>query len=90
MTITEFNAWLEGFDEAIDTAPTEAQWKKVRDKLGKVMPNIVPTYIPMPYYTTPTWPVTRPPWPHDTQWTCSTANAGTICTTSAADATAVN
>ncbi len=41
MTMAEFNAWLEGFEEAIDGTPTKAQWKKIRAKLDTVMPGSV-------------------------------------------------
>jgi len=36
MTLNEFKAWLEGFDEAIDTAPTVEQWIKIKTKLKTV------------------------------------------------------
>ena len=29
MMLSEFNAWLEGFEEAIDETPTKAQWEKI-------------------------------------------------------------
>lgn len=36
MNIREFKAWLEGFEEAIEGAPTESQWKKLKEKLAQV------------------------------------------------------
>jgi hypothetical protein len=33
MTVDEFKAWLSGFSEAIDGAPTAAQWAKIQDKI---------------------------------------------------------
>ena len=36
MTIKEFNAWLDGFSEAIGDAPTPDQWQKIKAKLQGV------------------------------------------------------
>lgn len=36
MTLNEFKAWLEGFEEAIDGAPDEKQWRKIKVKLSSV------------------------------------------------------
>ncbi len=33
MTIKEFKAWLEGFEEAMGGAPTPEQWAKIRAKI---------------------------------------------------------
>ena len=36
MTLQEFKAWLEGFEEAFaDGAPTPDQWAKVKSKLAE-------------------------------------------------------
>ncbi len=37
MTISEFNAWLDGFGAAIDGAPTKAQWLDIRAKFSEVV-----------------------------------------------------
>ena len=55
MSMSEFKMWLEGFEEAIDGAPTKAQWKKIKVKLSEVMSDSYPVY-PAPHY--PTWPYT--------------------------------
>lgn len=37
VTICEFKAWLEGFEEAIgDKAPTKPQWKRIKERLAEV------------------------------------------------------
>lgn len=36
MTLDEYKAWLDGFSEGVNGAPTETQWKKIRDKLNQV------------------------------------------------------
>lgn len=41
MTIGEFRAWLDGFKEGINEAPTPDQWAKVLEKFGQV-------YEPLP------------------------------------------
>ncbi len=58
MTLTEFNAWLEGFEEAIDGTPTKAQWKKIRAKMATVTPDINTS----PVYPLTPWPATSPIW----------------------------
>ena len=36
MTFSEFLHWLEGFKEGINKAPTDAQWKKIQEKLNEI------------------------------------------------------
>ena len=60
MTLNEFKAWLEGFEEAIDGAPTEAQWKKLKDKLATLEPDR-PAYAP-PSTTWTAWNKTGVPY----------------------------
>ncbi len=36
MTLLEFKAWLDGFEEAIDGAPTKEQWRKIKAKMNSV------------------------------------------------------
>ena len=36
MKLAEFEAWLEGFEEAIEGAPTPEQWAKVKSRLSEV------------------------------------------------------
>ena len=36
MTISEFNAWLDGFEAAFDGAPTLEQWRNIRAKFSEV------------------------------------------------------
>jgi hypothetical protein len=33
MTLKEFQAWLQGYGEAFDGAPTQAQWARIQQKL---------------------------------------------------------
>jgi hypothetical protein len=33
MNINEFQAWLQGFGEAFDEAPTQPQWARIQQKL---------------------------------------------------------
>ena len=60
MTSDDFRAWLSGFSEAVDGAPTEAQWARVLEKLGQVVPvaPIIPFDFPRPSIpnTWGTWP----------------------------------
>lgn len=59
MTLSEFKAWLEGFEAAMGDAPTSDQWGKIKAKLAEVStspnaptirsvgtPNIVPSTWP--------------------------------------------
>lgn len=36
MTLSEFKAWFEGFSEGIDTAPTAAQFAKIKAKVAEI------------------------------------------------------
>jgi hypothetical protein len=41
MTYKEFQIWLEGFNEAIDGAPTQKQWETIKSKLASITPDII-------------------------------------------------
>lgn len=47
MTLSEFKAWFEGFSEGIDTAPTEAQFAKIKAKVALITgtPTSYPVFI---------------------------------------------
>ena len=63
MTISEFNAWLDGFEAAFDGAPTKAQWLDIRAKFSEVVrdekwqlhflpeQHLAPPIIPQPFVT---------------------------------------
>lgn len=36
MTIAEFKAWLEGFEAALNGAPTEDQWATIKAKIAQL------------------------------------------------------
>ena len=61
MTISEFNAWLDGFEAAFDGAPTKAQWLDIRAKFSEVVRD-----ERWPLYTAPSLPLNPPiirqPW----------------------------
>lgn len=44
MNIREFKAWLEGFEEAMEGKPTQAQWKKIKQKLSEIEDGQVKEY----------------------------------------------
>lgn len=50
MTFSEFKAWLDGFNEAIDGAPTEEQWQRIMEKMEQVVPDtrMIPEPVPQP------------------------------------------
>ena len=64
MTISEFNAWLDGFEAAFDGAPTKAQWLDIRAKFSEVVRDekwplytapaqpLQPVVVPGPFMTT--------------------------------------
>lgn len=45
MTLAEFKAWFEGFTEAIEGAPTEKQWARIKEQIEKIAPP-APVFIP--------------------------------------------
>lgn len=36
MTINEFKAWLEGFSEGVQGAPTISQWNKIKARIDSL------------------------------------------------------
>lgn len=36
MTLQEFKAWFEGYTEAIETAPTKAQFARIKEQVAKI------------------------------------------------------
>ena len=36
MTPREFKAWFKGFTEAIDGVPSEKQWARIQEQIGKI------------------------------------------------------
>ncbi len=57
MTISEFNAWLDGFEEGFGGSPTKAQWVKIRAKFGEVVRDERwPLYTVQPQPLMPTLP----------------------------------
>lgn len=83
MTINEFRAWLEGFEEGIKGSPTEAQWDKIKLRLegvksGEPYPLFQP-WSPRPWWPTWTYTATDNNWsikavPHTQTITSSWAN----------------
>jgi hypothetical protein len=63
MTPKEFKAWFEGFTEAMEGMPTEAQWTKVKARVAQIdgNPTSYPVYVdrywqrPRPYWESPHW-----------------------------------
>ncbi len=63
MTPNEFKAWFEGFSEAVDGAPTPAQWQRISEKVALLtvgwvsppvaVPHIIRTGIPSLPSSTP-------------------------------------
>jgi len=39
MSVPEFQAWLEGFNEAIHGSPNKAQWERIKDKIALIRPD---------------------------------------------------
>lgn len=44
LTLAEFKAWFDGFNEAVSEAPTPEQWAKIKAKIAGIEP-------PRPAYT---------------------------------------
>ena len=54
MTLGEFTAWLDGFEESFDDAPSAKQWKAIRKKFKTVpSPPTHTTVINTDYYRLP-------------------------------------
>jgi len=79
MTSKEFIFWLNGFVDAVDGIPTQAQWDLLKNKLSEVAepiiwPTVVPNTEPMPP------PHYRNPWENPFKVTCVTPESGVIFT----------
>lgn len=60
MTLSEFQAWLEGYSEAFTSgAPTAAQWAKIQEKLKSV--KLVKTPEPVTTVSSVKKPIDWPP-----------------------------
>lgn len=55
MTPSEFKAWFDGFSEAMESAPTEAQWKRIKDRVAEIDGRPVTQQVFVDRYY-PTWP----------------------------------
>jgi hypothetical protein len=54
MTISEFKAWLEGFSEGIDGAPSPEQWARIQEKVRSLHAFVdLPSLPQWPTYTSP-------------------------------------
>jgi hypothetical protein len=58
MTPKEFKAWFEGFTEAMDGMPSEAQWAKIKARVAE----IDGTPVNYPVYVDRYWPRPKPWW----------------------------
>jgi len=36
LSLAEFHAWLDGFEESVTGAPDPRQWRKIRERMDKV------------------------------------------------------
>jgi hypothetical protein len=69
MTLAEFKAWMDGFNEAVGDAPTPEQWQRITEKLATVheplpvlpqLPFGPPSYPTLPNIIGPYWSPTIP------------------------------
>lgn len=54
MTIAEFKAWLEGFEAALNGAPTPEQWDAIKAKIAQLRAVDVQP-LPANYRPSPWW-----------------------------------
>ena len=59
MTTAEFKAWFGGFAEAIHGLPTEAQWRRIVDRVSEIDGEPVTERVFIDRY----WPMYWPPVP---------------------------
>lgn len=70
MNLSEFKAWFEGFSENLGAAPTEAQWSRIREKIGAIKPDPTPPKVFVDRY----WPRHLPYWDRP-WWGCAEYSA---------------
>ena len=69
MTLGEFKAWVEGFEESFLVAPSHEQWNKIKEKLAEVQVVDTIPYSPNPPY------ITAP----GSSWTTPFTYFGNVC-----------
>lgn len=42
MTLAEFKAWLDGFNNGVGDAPTKEQWHLIQEKISEIRENYIP------------------------------------------------
>lgn len=67
MTQAEFKAWFEGFTEAIEKAPTQKQWARIKERVAEIDGTPVTERIYVDRYVRPYerwwyYPTTYPSW----------------------------
>lgn len=74
MTISEFKAWLDGFEAAMGDAPNPEQWAAIKAKLATVISDVkIVPYNPPGYDGIPRWKPSQLPYkPFDV--TCGQSN----------------
>jgi hypothetical protein len=60
MTLTEFKAWFSGYEEGIETTPTEKQWARIKQRVAEIdnMPTTQTVFVDRyyrDYYRQPIW-----------------------------------
>lgn len=66
MTPNEFKAWFDGFSDAINGAPNEEQFERIKEQVGKIADS-APTLVGDRYYLPTDLPRLDNPhvnWPH--------------------------
>lgn len=70
MTLNEFKAWLEGYEESfVEGEPNADQYARIKEKLAKVAaPASVSVRQTPPFIDTTIMPYTPPRWPNTSDW----------------------
>lgn len=55
MTQAEFKAWFEGFTEAIDKAPTQKQWARIKERIAEIDGTAITERVYIDRWVRPYW-----------------------------------
>lgn len=79
MTPQEFKAWFDGFTEAIDKAPTQKQWDKIKERVSEIDGRQTSYPIYVDRYVRPAYPHW---YPYGISPMCNISGLGVVTTNS--------
>jgi hypothetical protein len=92
MTLNEFKAWLDGFNAAINGAPTKVQWETIQKKFSEVRAEVVKVteVVKIPEVIRESYPLPYPIYPEPLKWWETQIRCGGLTSSDALQLTVTN